>query len=56
MVGGSRCTQREEPTHTWAEHANSTQKGPSRDPNQKPSYCEATVQPHLPKYILETIK
>jgi len=28
---------------TWREHANPTQKGPSRDSNQEPSCCEATV-------------
>ena len=30
MVGGSLSTQRE-PTHTRGEHANATQKGPSRE-------------------------
>jgi len=32
-----------EATHTQGEHANSTQKGPSRDLNQEASCCEATV-------------
>jgi len=27
----------------WGEHANSTQKSPSWDSNQEPSYCEAMV-------------
>ena len=42
MVGGSQSTQRE-PTHSRGEHANSTQKGPSRELNLEPSCCEATV-------------
>jgi len=29
--------------HTRGEHANSTQKGPSRDSNEEPSHCEAMV-------------
>ena len=32
-----------EPMHTWGEHANSTQKGPSWELNLEPSRCEATV-------------
>jgi len=32
-----------EPTHTQGEHANSTQKGPSRELNLEPSCCEATL-------------
>ncbi|KAF7656421.1 hypothetical protein LDENG_00041670 [Lucifuga dentata] len=32
-VGGSRITRRE-PTWTWGEHANSTQKGPATARNQ----------------------
>ena len=37
-----RSTRRE-PTHTWGEHANSTQKGPSQKLNLEPSRCEAMV-------------
>ena len=39
MVGGSQ----REPTDTWGEHANSTQKGTSWDLNKELSCCEATV-------------
>ena len=42
MVGGIWSTWRE-PTCTQGKHVNSTQKGPSRDLNQKPSCCEAMV-------------
>ena len=42
MMGGSQSTWREL-TDARGEHANSTQKEPTWDLNQEPSYCEATV-------------
>ena len=42
MVGGSQSTWRE-PSHTWGEHANTTQKGPNQESNLKPVCCEAMV-------------
>lgn len=46
---GSQSTQRE-PTETWEENANSTQKGPGQmlDLDPGPSYYEATVLTTLP--------
>jgi len=59
MVGGSRSTRREA-THTWGEHANSTQNGPRWELNLEPSCCEATVltttPPCSPNYIFFIVK
>ena len=48
-MGGRRSTQRK-PMHTWGKHANSTQKGPSRDSNPEPTCSGVTVLTTTPPW------